>query len=130
MTILTDPLRRRAWSLWTLACAAVVCLIAQPTAAQSGPQPVGLTLDEAIEIALIRNYMVRTVRLDVDEASALVKEGWGQVFPQVSFNTSYTRNLKTANPFAGSQAGGLFQSLGFLDWLAFNERAQIGRAHV
>ncbi len=124
MTILTDPLRRRAWSLWTLACAAVVCLIAQPTAAQSGPQPVGLTLDEAIEIALIRNYMVRTVRLDVDEASALVKEGWGQVFPQVSFNTSYTRNLKTANPFAGSQAGGLFQSLGFLDWLAFNERAR------
>ncbi|MDX1429857.1 MAG: TolC family protein, partial [Rhodothermales bacterium] len=63
-------------------------------------------------------------RLDIEEASSLVKEGWGQVFPQVSLNSGYTRNIKTANPFAGSDAGGFFQSLGFIDWLAFNERAR------
>ncbi len=114
-----------ARTLLTIVGAATLALLSQPSSAQSPrATPVGLTLEEAIEIALVRNYLVRSTRLDVEEAGALVKEGWGQVFPQVSLNTSYTRNLKTANPFAGSQAGGLFQSLGFIDWLAFNERAR------
>ncbi|NBC19063.1 MAG: TolC family protein [Bacteroidetes bacterium] len=63
-------------------------------------------------------------RLDVDNANAQVREAWGQVMPQVDASASYTRNLKTANPFAGSEAGGLFESFGFIDWLAFNERAR------
>ncbi len=86
--------------------------------------PASITLDEAIQIALVRNYVLRDARLEVDNAQSLVREGWGQVFPQVSFNSSYTRNIKSANPFSGSDAGGFFQSLGFLDWLAFNERAR------
>ena len=38
--------------------------------------------------------------------------------------SSYTRNLKTANPFAGSEAGNIFSTLGFVGWLSFNEDAR------
>ena len=72
-----------------------------------------LTLDEAVQIALVQNYTVRNRRLDVTNASAQVREAWGQVMPQVDASASYTRNLKTANPFAGSEAGGLFALLKF-----------------
>lgn len=83
-----------------------------------------LTLDEAVQIALVQNYTVRNRRLDVTNASAQVREAWGQVMPQVDASASYTRNLKTANPFAGSEAGGLFASFGFIDWLSYNEQAR------
>ncbi|MBT8401587.1 MAG: TolC family protein [Rhodothermia bacterium] len=117
---------------WTVLTAALCALsisastpkLASAQSAAPASQPIGLTLDEAIQIALVKNYAIRNARLDVDEASSLVKEGWGQVFPQVSLSSGYTRNIKTANPFAGSDAGGFFQSLGFIDWLAFNERAR------
>ncbi len=96
-----------------------------PTSAQSPEtQPVALSLDEAIQIALVKNYVLRDARLDIDNAQSLVREGWGQVFPQVSLASTYTRNIRTANPFAGSQAGGFFETLGFIDWLAFNEQAR------
>ena len=83
-----------------------------------------LTLDDAVQIALARAYAVRTAQLDLDESRALVSEGWGQLMPQVDLSSSYTRNIRSANPFAGSSAGGLFESLGFLGWLAFNEQAR------
>jgi hypothetical protein len=53
-----------------------------------------------------------------------VREAWGQVLPGVSASGSYTRNVVAANPFAGSDAGGLFGALGALDWLAYNENAR------
>lgn len=84
-----------------------------------------LTLDEAVQIALVNNYVVRGSELDVVNASAQVREAWGQVMPQVEATSSYTRNLVTANPFAGSEAGGIFGALGFVDWLAFNEQARM-----
>ncbi len=87
-------------------------------------QPVVLTLEEAIQIALVQNRALRSVRLDVENASAQVREAWGQVLPQVNLSADYTRNLKSPNPFAGSSAGSLFNSLGFVDWLAYNERAR------
>ena len=83
-----------------------------------------LTLDEALQIALVKNYAVQNTRLDVQNASAQIREAWGQVLPQVDVTSSYTRNLKSANPFAGSEAGGLFSSFGFIDWLSYNETAR------
>ena len=99
-------------------------LKAQTAVSAPGSEAASLTLDEAIQIALVQNYMIRDTRLDIANARSLVREGWGQIFPQVSLNSSYTRNIKSANPFAGSDAGGFFESLGFLDWLAFNEQAR------
>ena len=88
-------------------------------------EPVTLTLDEALQIALVQNYALRSDRLDVANAGAQVREAWGQLMPQVDAQASYTRNVLTVNPFAGSDAGGLFGSLGFVDWLAYNERARV-----
>ncbi|WP_456427389.1 TolC family protein [Rhodocaloribacter sp.] len=86
--------------------------------------PLTMTLDEAIQIALVNNYAIQRSRLNVKNAASQVKEGWGQLVPQVDLSSSYTRNIRTVNPFAGSQAGGFFQTLGFVDWLAFNEQAR------
>jgi outer membrane protein TolC len=83
-----------------------------------------LTLDEALQIALVQNYALRESRLNVENADAQIREGWGQLYPQISAASDYTRNLKSANPFAGSAAGGLFEGLGFLGWLSFNEQAR------
>lgn len=90
----------------------------------ASPSPLVLTLDEALQIALVQNYVVRSTRLDVANANAQIREAWGQVLPQVDVTSSYTRNLKSANPFAGSEAGGLFSSFGFIDWLSYNENAR------
>ncbi|MDX1531753.1 MAG: TolC family protein, partial [Rhodothermales bacterium] len=112
----------------------LLTLLAVPARAQELPaavrtaeatgEAIPLTLDDALEIALARNYAVRTAALDVANADAQVREAWGQLFPQVDASASYTRNVVSANPFAGSSAGGLFGSLAAIDWLAFNERAR------
>ena len=83
-----------------------------------------LTLENAVEIALERNYLVRSAALDVAAANAQVREAYGQVMPTVDATSSYTRNVVSPNPFAGSDAGGLFATLSLLDWLAFNETAR------
>ena len=88
------------------------------------PPPAVLTLDEAIQIALTSNHTLRSLRLDVEIADQQILEGWGMLVPQVDLSSTYTRNVKSVNPFSGSSAGGLFQSLGYLDWLAFNEQAR------
>ncbi len=109
-------------------------LLAAPAAAQAPDSTLlrpaaersvlSLSLDEAIQIALARAYGVRTAELDVADAQAQIREAWGQVLPSVDVSSSYTRNVVTANPFAGSDAGGLFGALGAVDWLAYNETAR------
>ena len=96
----------------------------QPASAETTAEPLTLTLDEALQIALVNNYAIRNNRLDVDNAQAQVREAWSDALPQIDASSSYTRNLKTANPFAGSEAGSLFSSFGFIDWLSFNEQAR------
>ena len=96
----------------------------QQALAETTTEPLTLTLDEAIQIALVNNYAIRNNRLDVDNAQAQIREAWSDVMPQVDVSSSYTRNLKTANPFAGSEAGNIFSTLGFVGWLSFNEDAR------
>ena len=87
-------------------------------------EPVSLTLEDALQIAYVNSYILKDARLSLDEARAQVKEGRGQLYPQVDVNSSYTRNIKSPNPFSGSSANSFFTSLGFIDWLAFNEQAR------
>jgi outer membrane protein TolC len=86
--------------------------------------PLTLTVGEAVEIALARNYAVQLAELDVANANAQIREQWGRLYPRADLSSSYTRNVVSANPFAGSDAGGFFGALGALDWLAFNEQAR------
>ncbi len=83
-----------------------------------------ITVEEAIQIALVNNHMLRRGMLNIENAEAQIREAWGSVYPQLSTSGSYTRNIKTPNPFAGSDAGGLFDTFGAIEWLAFNENAR------
>ncbi|NNF03793.1 MAG: TolC family protein, partial [Rhodothermales bacterium] len=97
---------------------------------ESGPSeplqdaPVVMTLDEAIQIALVQNRSILSARLEIDRAGHQVREGWAELLPQVDLNSQYTRNVRSPNPFAGSEAGGFFSTLGFIDWLSYNEQAR------
>lgn len=87
-------------------------------------QTVTLTLEDAIRVALMRNYQLRNNRLDVENAEAQIRQAWGQLYPQLSASSNYTRNVLSANPFAGSDVTGLFGGGNATDWVAFNERAR------
>ncbi len=87
-----------------------------------------LTLDEALDIALTRNYGLRDAQLNVENADAQIRQARGQLYPQLSASGSYTRNIQTANPFAGSDVTGLFGGGNATDWVAYNERAQFDDA--
>ncbi len=85
---------------------------------------VTLTLDEAIQIALVSNYALQEVRMDAAVARAEVRNAWSETMPRVDASSGYTRNLRTANPFAGSAAGDFFSGFAFIGWLAYNEDAR------
>ncbi len=100
-------------------------LLAAPLLAQNAHEdPITLTLEEAVQIALLNSYATQSARLDRDDATAQARISLGAVLPNVVATSGYTRNLKTANPFAGSSAGTLFSSFGYLGWLAYNEEAR------
>lgn len=90
-------------------------------AQQDTDQQLPISLNEAIEIALMNSYVLQRSNLSIEEADKQILQAWGTVYPQIGGTTSYTRNVKTPNPFAGSDAEGLFSSFAALGWLAFNE---------
>ncbi len=100
-----------------------------PTEAAAGaeaaaPGGVSLSLTEALELALTRNYAVQLARLDEQDAVARIDEAWGSVYPRVDLSARYVRNVRVANPFAGSDAGSFFGGLDAIGWLAYNESAR------
>lgn len=101
---------------------ALFLVLAVSARAQDGP--LAVTLDEAIQIALERNYAIRSAELDVAIADAQISEAYGSLFPQVDLSSSYTRNLISPNPFAGTDVASVFGGTS-TDWLAFNENARI-----
>lgn len=108
--------------------------VVQPAIAQDNPapmplldedtSPITLTLNDAVRVALNQNFDLKRTQLDVRNADAQVREAWGQVMPQIDVTGGYTRNVVTANPFAGSDVTGLFAGGNATDWVAFNERAR------
>lgn len=80
-----------------------------------------ITLDEALQIAMVNNHMIQRGLLDIEIADQQIREAWATVYPQINATGTYTRNLKTPNPFAGSDAGGFFETFGAIQWLSYNE---------
>lgn len=89
-----------------------------------GEDQITITVEEAIQIALVNNHLLRRGMLDVELADSQIREAWGSVYPQINTSGEYTRNIMTPNPFAGSDAGGLFDTFGAIEWLAYNEGAR------
>ena len=108
------PVRHIASTLGAILLAAGAVM---PVAAQDRPtpmpdlgddtSPITLTLSDAVRVALDQNFDLQRTRLDVRNADAQVREAWGQVMPQIDVTGGYTRNVVTANPFAGSDVTGL-----------------------
>ena len=120
-------LRRARYGIILMLMFSVLWALPDTARAQTGQatsSTITLTVDEAVEIARVSNNVIRSLKLDVENADAQVKEGWAELFPQIALNSSYTRNVRSANPFSGSSAGDFFSSFGFIDWLAFNEEAR------
>ena len=97
---------------------------AQGHQVQKSSDPITLTLDEAVQIALISNYVLQGTRLDAAESRQNLRASASVLYPQISGQSNYTRNLKAANPFAGSAAGDLFSGFAFVGWLGYNEQAR------
>jgi len=102
-----------------------------PVPAPPSTDSLSLTLSAAVGMALENNHDLHLARLDVEEADAQVQEAWGSLYPSLDLTGSYTRNVVTANPFAGSDAATLFGGGGQTEWIAFNERRRLeGEAPV
>lgn len=95
------------------------------TGATDTGQPLVLTIRKAVQTALQRNLDLRGAQLDIENANAQVQEAWGNLYPSLNLTGSYTRNVVTANPFAGSDALSLLGGGGETEWLAFNERRRL-----
>lgn len=98
---------------------------AEPPVPTPTEEPLTLTLSGAVQHALEQNFDLRAAQLDVRDADAQVREAWGNLYPSLDVTGSYTRNVVTANPFAGSDVTGLFGGGGETDWVAFNERRRL-----
>jgi outer membrane protein TolC len=94
----------------------------QRLSAEDPEEPLVLTLTTAVRTALERNLDLRGAQLDVREGESRVREAWGNLYPALDLTGSFTRNVVTANPFAGSDAATLLGGGNQNDWVAFNER--------
>lgn len=95
------------------------------TAAASAANTISISMNEAIEIALVNSYVLQRTQLNIEEADQQIRQARGTIFPQIGGAASYTRNIKVPNPFAGSNAEDLFRSFGAVDWLFYNEQQRL-----
>jgi outer membrane protein len=74
--------------------------VAAPLQAQQGEAPPRMmTLDDVVRTALERNRELEIVRMDLTDADQRVREAWGNVYPQLTANSSITRNLDVPTQF-------------------------------
>jgi outer membrane protein len=81
----------------TLLSMALLSMALLPTSAAAQQAP--LTLERAVDIALERSRDVADAALALESARRQVGEAWGNVYPQVSANAMYTRNLSVPGSF-------------------------------
>jgi len=60
-----------------------------------------VTLDEAIEIALKKNYNLKMVRYNKQQADSKVDEAFGHALPSINVSGNFTRALDKQNMFFG-----------------------------
>jgi outer membrane protein TolC len=111
---------RKIWGMFCLA----IGFLSQPQAMAQTTEVAKMTLDEAIQIGLVNNYVLRGLGYNISEVNSQINEAVGSLYPKVSFSANYQRSIISSNPFAGSSAGSLFSGLGQIGWLGFNEAAR------
>lgn len=73
-----------------------VCLILPSLAfrMQAQEQPLVLTLDQALEIAMSENPTVRVAEQEIEKKKYAKKGSYAALFPQINFSADYSRTLK------------------------------------
>lgn len=112
-------------SLWAQEEAPVSVQSTEATLDAETTSPLPLTVEAAVKTALEQNLDLQSVDLDVRNADQQIREAWGQLYPSLDLSSGYTRNVVTANPFAGSDVTGIFGGGSESDWVAFNERRRL-----
>lgn len=96
-------MRSNSRMIQAIALLSAALFSAGPVNGQQGPEgdpgPRTLTLEQAVLMAVDRNPQLRAARFALDEANEQVSEAWGNVFPTLDLNTTYTRNLSAAVSF-------------------------------
>jgi outer membrane protein TolC len=67
------------------------------------PQPITLSMRDAVEMALSRSLDIQDAYLALEEANERVAEAWSNVMPSIDFSGSYTRNIQPAVSFAPAE---------------------------
>ena len=79
--------------------AALLILAVAAGGAGAQTEPLTLSLEEAVGMALSRSRDIGDARLALEQANERVREAWGSVYPRVDFSGSYTRNIAPAVSF-------------------------------
>jgi outer membrane protein TolC len=91
------------------------------TESDGAPPVLRISLAEAIEVAVLRNYALNRSRLGVQVADEQVREAYAELYPSIDGSASYQRQFDAINPFAGSDAEDTFFGGGPTnDFLAIN----------
>ena len=77
-----------------------------PDAERIGDQPVLLSLEDALKIALAENVGVKVADLDIEKAGYSKKGTYSQLFPQVNGTGSYQRTIKKQVMYMDGNGGG------------------------
>ena len=93
-------------------------------ASMPAPGTVTISLEEAVQLALIHNYALRQARLDEQDILHEVSQSWAPLWPSIDGTASYTRNIFAPNPFAGTAAGAAFGGPSAAGWVEFNALRQ------
>jgi outer membrane protein len=83
--------------MWRFVAMVLACVPAM--AAPAAAQPVPLTVERAVALALTQSREVRDAELELQSAGRRVREAWSSVYPQLDMNATYTRNLTVPGSF-------------------------------
>jgi outer membrane protein TolC len=72
---------------------------------ETGPEPITLSIREAVQTALRQSLDIQDAYLALEEANERVSEAWSSVMPRIDMTGNYTRNIAPAVAFF---PGGIF----------------------
>ena len=126
MSVERNPSSGRLGWTWVLLVLAVITSASAEAA--EPPRRLRLSLAEAVEAGLMRNYAMRLGKVDEGVIDARVRGAYSDLFPRIDANARYDRTFLVPNPFAGSGAADFLTGQNTGDWVAYNERVRGGGA--
>ena len=90
-----------------LSLAAAFCFARAQEPVEATPEPVLLTLEQAIQTALSENASVRIADLEIERTGYARKGSYAALFPQIDGSGSYQRTIKKQVMYMDFDIGGM-----------------------